>query len=231
MIYEMNHAGLFVRDLEAALAFYCEALGAREVWRSVIPATRTHVVYVLLGGALIELLAPEEPDPEQVWGLNHIAFLSDALDDDYRRLEASGYEMLVYPRAAGSGVGRLAFLSDPSGARIELLERDLVLRSPAEAASASICVSVRSSSPEQSGRFYAEMVGMTPAVPEALAPRFRAAGGSVEIVPHSEQLPPLDRLTIGVRSVPQMLARLGQDGPRVTDPDGVVVELVDLVQP
>jgi catechol 2,3-dioxygenase-like lactoylglutathione lyase family enzyme len=128
VIYELNHFGIVVRDLEASLRFYRELFGAEVVFRSVIPSTRTDVVYLQIAGGMIELLHPAETSDDEVFGITHIAFLSDALDDDYARLTRGGCVGLVPPKVAGTGVGRLAFLSDPNGARVELLERDVRMR-------------------------------------------------------------------------------------------------------
>ena len=128
MIYELNHFGIVIRDLEVSLAFYQGVLGARIVYRGVIPATNTDVVYLQLHGGLIELLHRADAPEDETFGITHIAFLSDDLDADFASLVDSGCEPLLQPKVAGTGVGRLAFLSDPNGARVELLERDLAMR-------------------------------------------------------------------------------------------------------
>lgn len=84
-------------------------------------------MYLQIHGGMIELIHRRDgSDPS--FGITHIAFLTDALDEDYARLTGAGYLGLVAPRTAGTGVGRLAFLQDPNGARVELLERDLQMR-------------------------------------------------------------------------------------------------------
>ena len=128
MIYELNHFGIVVKDLQKSLAFYQGSLGAEIVYRGFIPATSTDVVYLLISGGMIELLYRPEPAPNETFGITHIAFMSNDLDEDYERLMAQGYKGLVAPKTAGSGVGRLAFFSDPNGARVELIQRDLQMR-------------------------------------------------------------------------------------------------------
>jgi catechol 2,3-dioxygenase-like lactoylglutathione lyase family enzyme len=128
VIYELNHFGIVVKDLERSLAFYKDILGAKEVYRGFIPPSKTDVVYLLIAGGMIELLYTPEPAPNTQFGITHIAFMSNDLDADYARLTGLGYEGLVAPKTAGSGVGRLAFLNDPNGARIELIQRDLEMR-------------------------------------------------------------------------------------------------------
>ena len=128
MIHELNHFGIVVKDLKKSLAFYQDVLGAKVVFEGFIPPTRTDVVYLLISGGLIELLHRAEPPADETFGLTHIAFMSDDLDADYARLTGLGYKGLVAPKVAGSGVGRLAFMSDPNGARVELIQRDVEMR-------------------------------------------------------------------------------------------------------
>lgn len=128
MIYELNHFGIVIRDLEKSLAFYQGLFGARVVFQSVIPSTQTDVVYLQIAGGMIELLHRADPPADETFGITHIAFMTDSLDADYARLIEAGYEGLVAPKVAGTGVGRLAFVRDPNGARLELLERDVKMR-------------------------------------------------------------------------------------------------------
>lgn len=130
MIHELNHYGIVVRDLKASLDFYQNVLGARITYQGLIPTTQTDVVYLQIAGGLIELLHRAEPGPDEVFGITHVGFMSNDLDADYARLTAAGHKGLVAPKVAGTGVGRLAFLSDPNGARVELLQRDVAMRLP-----------------------------------------------------------------------------------------------------
>ena len=85
MINELNHFGIVVRDLDASLAFYQGAFGARIVFRNIIAASSTDVVYLQIAGGLIELLHPQEPAADETFGITHIAFMTDDLDADYDR--------------------------------------------------------------------------------------------------------------------------------------------------
>ncbi|MER7247477.1 VOC family protein [Kribbella sp. NPDC000426] len=129
MIYELNHVGGPVQDLDASLSFY-DGLGAAVVDRLFMSTARVHRVHIQVATGLVELLHREEPDPEATYGLNHVGFMTDDLDGDYARLMALGYGEISSPRVAGSGQGRLAFLSDPNGVRVELLQRSEEFRVP-----------------------------------------------------------------------------------------------------
>lgn len=129
MIYELNHVGGPVQDLDASLAFYA-GIGAEVVDRLFMTNSRVHRVHIQLGTGLVELLHNEEPAPDATYGLNHVGFMTDDLDGDYARLIRLGYDELTPPRIAGSGQGRLGFLADPNGVRVELLQRSEEFRVP-----------------------------------------------------------------------------------------------------
>lgn len=128
MVYELNHFGIIVHDLEKSLDFYQRLFGAQLVFEGIIESTKTDICYLQIHGGMIELLYPHEPGNDDEFGVNHIAFLSNDLDGDYASLVEAGYEPLVQPRIAGTGVGRLAFVRDANGALVEILQRDLAMR-------------------------------------------------------------------------------------------------------
>jgi catechol 2,3-dioxygenase-like lactoylglutathione lyase family enzyme len=128
LIYELNHFGIVIKDLDKSLAFYQDILGAKVVFTGFIESTKTDVVYLQISGGMIELLHRAEPPADEAFGITHIAFLTNDLDGDYQKLVDAGYEGLTAPKVAGTGVGRLAFVRDPNGARVELLQRDVKMR-------------------------------------------------------------------------------------------------------
>lgn len=128
MIYELNHFGIVVKNLKKSMDFYQGVLGAKTVYQGLIPTTQTDVVYLQIAGGLIELLHRAEPAPDETFGITHIAFMSDDLDADYARLVEAGHKEFVKPKVAGTGNGRLAFLADPNGARVELIQREGKMR-------------------------------------------------------------------------------------------------------
>ncbi|HZC27495.1 MAG TPA: VOC family protein [Actinopolymorphaceae bacterium] len=130
MIYELNHVGIRIRDLDKSLAFYTGRLGGEVVSEAYIPSSRTDCVYLQVADGLVELLRPADPPPGATFGLDHIAFMTDDLDGEHQRLAAAGFAFSVLPKVAGTGRGRLAFLSDPSGVRVELLQREENFRIP-----------------------------------------------------------------------------------------------------
>ena len=111
-----------VRDLDASLRFYVEALGLREVRRRDVPQGRFTLVF---------LAAPGSPDAEVELTFNwddeaytggrnfgHLAFEVDDIHAACERLQAHGVTINRPPRD-----GRMAFVRSPDGISIELLQK------------------------------------------------------------------------------------------------------------
>ena len=120
------HTRVRVRDLEASLRFYVDALGLREVRRREVPQGRFTLVF---------LAAPESPDAEVELTFNwddeayaggrnfgHLAFEVDDIHSACERLQAHGVTINRPPRD-----GRMAFVRSPDGISIELLQKGQAL--------------------------------------------------------------------------------------------------------
>lgn len=127
MIYELNHFGIFVEDIDATLDFYAK-LDAKKVFHHTIEGPQVQVVYLQLAGGMIELVFNPNAPAGWKYGIDHLAFMTDDLEGDYQRLIEAGCTGDEAPKKAGTGKGTLAFLRRPDGARIELLERDVDFR-------------------------------------------------------------------------------------------------------
>jgi lactoylglutathione lyase len=116
------HTMVRVRDLDASLRFYRDALGLVETRRKDVPQGRFTLVY---------LSAPGQPDAEVelTWNYDdedygsarNFGHLADEVDDIYavcERLQAAGVVINRPPRD-----GRMAFVRSPDGISIELLQR------------------------------------------------------------------------------------------------------------
>lgn len=165
MIYELNHVGIVIRDWEKSVAFYREVLGAKVVARNFIPSNQTDVAYLQIAGGMVELLHRRQPAAGEVFGITHIGFMTDNLDADYGALVDSGCEGVVPPKVAGTGIGRLGFLLDPNGARVELLQREVDFRTAPiehEIVKSFDHYSVRANNLVAAKDFYGRRLGMTP---------------------------------------------------------------------
>ena len=214
VIYELNHVGGRVRDLDASLAFYA-GIGAEVVDRLFMTNSRVNRVHIQLGTGLVELLHHEEPDPEATYCLNHVGFMTDDLDGDHARLIALGYDELTPPRVAGSGQGRLGFLADPNGVRVELLQRSEEFRIPPIASGPVrrlAHIAIAAPDPEAAADFYGNHLGMRRDPDDPTT--FRLGDDAIKLV--AELPPAINHLG------------LATDAPRsaTVDPDGNRVEFV-----
>jgi catechol 2,3-dioxygenase-like lactoylglutathione lyase family enzyme len=136
-VIALAHVDLIVGDLERALAFYVGLLGcevaADVVLEGAVPAfyggpaaRRMRLVMLRLArfGAMIELMALEPPQ-DATPGSAHPSVVVDDLDATRARLAAAGVapasEMMTVelPRL---GCARIAFVRDPDGYLVELVE-------------------------------------------------------------------------------------------------------------
>ncbi len=126
MIHRIEHTTVTVRDIRRSVDFYMRLLGFRmdhEMW---IPESRLHIVFLRLGDTVLELFDVPETrgdslsDVNEVVGFKHICLLVDSVDEEYARLCGGGVAFRSAPATVQNV--RVAFLKDPDGIDIELLE-------------------------------------------------------------------------------------------------------------
>lgn len=127
------HAMVRVRDLDAALDFWCAKLGLVEIRRHEVPAGRFTLVFLAAPEDEARARADAAPmveltwnwDPEDYGGGRNFGHLAYAVDDIYatcERLAAGGVEIARPPRD-----GRMAFVRSPDGISVELLQKGAAL--------------------------------------------------------------------------------------------------------
>lgn len=123
------HTMIRVRDLEKSIDFYTRLLGMKVLRRKDYPGGEFTLAFVGYGdetdNAVIELTynwdrkEPYEPGT----GFGHLAI---GVADVYRACERLQQEGVAIPRPPGPmkhGGGVIAFIEDPDGYKIELIER------------------------------------------------------------------------------------------------------------
>ena len=115
------HTMVRVADIDASLAFYCQALGLAEIKRYDSEEGRFTLVFLAAQGdesAQVELT--HNWDPENYEGgrnFGHLAYQVDNIYDTCQRLMDHGVVINRPPRD-----GRMAFVRSPDGISIELLQ-------------------------------------------------------------------------------------------------------------
>jgi lactoylglutathione lyase len=131
------HTMVRVRDLDAALDFYCAKLGLEEISRVDNPAGKFTLVFLAAPGDADAAKEKRTPtveltynyDPEDYQGGRNFGHLAYAVDDIHatcQRFKDGGVVINRPPRD-----GRMAFVRSPDGISIELLQAGPAL-TPAE---------------------------------------------------------------------------------------------------
>jgi lactoylglutathione lyase len=127
------HAMVRVRDLDAALDFFCDKLGLVEVRRKDVPQGRFTLVFLAAPGDAERARSEDAPmveltynyDPEDYGGGRNFGHLAYEVDDIYglcRSVMDKGVTINRPPRD-----GRMAFVRSPDGISVELLQKGAAL--------------------------------------------------------------------------------------------------------
>ena len=124
------HTMVRVSDLAQSLAFYCDALGLRELRRHDNESGRYTLVFLAAPGdddAQVELTSNWDPEAYGIGrAFGHLAYAVDDIYATCQRLMDHGVTINRPPRD-----GRMAFVRSPDGISIELLQKAGAL-APAE---------------------------------------------------------------------------------------------------
>jgi len=117
------HVGLRVSDLERSLAFYT-GLGYRVL--GTVPETEfgSLTMLKLPGDEFVSLELVHDPHgrPVDPGGLNHLVVQTDSMDATVAELAAQGIHVEPPGSPDGSEDFRTAWVTDPDGYRIELVQ-------------------------------------------------------------------------------------------------------------
>lgn len=120
------HVATRTKDLERALAFY-EALGLRQSRTRQLTKGKATLVFVEPPGGnfAIELVYNWGRDEAYEGGerFGHFAFEVDTIDDLLPALTTAGGMVLREPYVLEDTGPRIAFVADPDGNQVELIER------------------------------------------------------------------------------------------------------------
>ena len=129
MLIGFEHIGTTSRDLDRTIAFYCDLLGFRLVLRK--PQPSGDLAFLDAGGGMLEVfapardIAPARDVPPAEAGMRHLTLAVTSVDEMITQLETAGVEILERPRPANNTelIKRVAFVRDPDGVIVELIER------------------------------------------------------------------------------------------------------------
>jgi methylmalonyl-CoA/ethylmalonyl-CoA epimerase len=124
----LDHIGIAVKDLAAALAFYRDALGLEVEPPEDVPSQRVRAHFIPVGEASLELLeatAPDSPIARYVEkrgpGIHHITLRVDDIHAALAELKSRGVRLVDETPRAGAEGALVAFVH-PSAAHGVLVE-------------------------------------------------------------------------------------------------------------
>lgn len=129
MIQAVDHIGIAVRDLEASISLYRTIFQLDDIHREQVASQGVDIASFSLNGVRIELTAPLHADTpigkfldKRGEGIHHIAFRTDTIGEDLRRLSESNVRLINTEPQAGAHDMLIAFLhpSSTGGVLMEL---------------------------------------------------------------------------------------------------------------
>ncbi len=127
--FRILHTMIRVRDLDKSLDFYTRLLGMTELRRKDFPGGKFTLAFVGYGGeadhTVIELTHNwDQEEPYDLGtGFGHVAIGVPDIYATCERLKAEGVAITRPPGPMKHGTTVIAFIDDPDGYKIELVER------------------------------------------------------------------------------------------------------------
>jgi lactoylglutathione lyase len=122
------HTMIRVGDLDRSVKFYTELLGMKELRRRDVPDGKYTLAFVGYGdessNAVIELTYNYGVDTYELGnGFGHLAIGVPDIKDAVEKVRAAGGKVTREPGPVKFGTTVIAFVEDPDGYKIELIER------------------------------------------------------------------------------------------------------------
>ena len=117
MFERIDHIGVAVEDLDAAIALYGERLDLELVHRETVESQGVEAVLLDVGENHVELLRPLSPDApvgkflaKRGPGLHHVAYQTTDIEGTLEALRAAGMRLIDEQPRTGIRGSRVAFL-------------------------------------------------------------------------------------------------------------------------
>jgi methylmalonyl-CoA/ethylmalonyl-CoA epimerase len=125
MFERIDHIGVAVEDLEAAIELYEKSFEMELALHETVEEQGVEAALLNVGDGHVELMAPTGPDTpvgkflaKRGAGMHHVAYAVDDIDSTLERLAAAGLELIDAKARVGIGGSRVAFLQPRSTGRV-----------------------------------------------------------------------------------------------------------------
>ncbi len=131
MFGRIDHIGVAVEDIDAAMELYRDGLGMREQHRETVESFGVEAVLLEVGDGHVELLRPLSPESavgryleKNGPGIHHVAYQTDDIDSALGEVRAAGLRLIDEEPRTGIRQSRVAFLHPKTtgGVLTELVE-------------------------------------------------------------------------------------------------------------
>lgn len=131
MFGRIDHIGVAVEDIDAAIELYRDCFGMELAHRETVESQGVEAVLLDVGDGHVELLAPLGPDTpvgkflaKNGTGLHHVAYAVDDIDAALEKIAAAGIQLIDSEPRVGIRDSRVAFLHPRStgGVLTEIVE-------------------------------------------------------------------------------------------------------------
>lgn len=131
MFGRIDHIGVAVEDIDAAIVLYRDSFGMEMAHRETVESQGVEAVLLDVGDGHVELLAPLGPDTpvgkylaKNGAGLHHVAYAVDDIDAALTQIAAAGIRLIDSEPRVGIRDSRVAFLHPRStgGVLTEIVE-------------------------------------------------------------------------------------------------------------
>jgi len=133
VIKKIDHVGIAVKDLDAAIKFYEEILGLKVDMIEENADQKVKIAFIPTGDSEVELLQSTTPDgpvakfiESRGEGMQHIALRVDNIEAALAGLKDKGIRLIDEVPRYGAGGARIAFIHPKAtlGTLVELCERN-----------------------------------------------------------------------------------------------------------
>lgn len=121
MFKRIDHIGVAVEDLDAAIKLYERGFEMELVHRETVESQGVEAVLLDVGEGHVELLSPLGPDTpvgkfiaKNGGGLHHVAYSVDDIEETLAQVEAAGMKMIDRTPRTGIRGSRVAFVHPAS---------------------------------------------------------------------------------------------------------------------
>ena len=122
MITNIDHLGIAVSSIDAALAYYEKALGLKCMHREEVASQKVRTAFIPCGQVNIELLEPTSPESPIAkfleknpnGGIHHVAFATDDIAGQLAQARDAGVRLINETPVEGAHEKLVAFLHPKS---------------------------------------------------------------------------------------------------------------------